>query len=222
MNAKAAAGTGPGATPSSGLIAGNTYPKYETRNPIARHLVAGYLDAFDAMIDRADDTDILEVGCGEGVLAVRLATRLAAAGRRYRIRGIDIGADVINEARARAVANEIEIAFDCRSVHDLSPPADAADLVIACEVMEHLAAPEEALATIASLARSHVLLSVPREPLWRLLNMARGKYLGTWGNTPGHVQNWSAAQFLDLIAGHLDIVEVAAPLPWTMVLARKP
>jgi hypothetical protein len=30
---------------------------------------------------------------------------------------------------------------------------------------------------------------VPREPIWRIGNMARGRYLGDLGNTPGHIQH---------------------------------
>ena len=36
-----------------------------------------------------------------------------------------------------------------------------------------------------------LLVSVPREPLWRGLNMARGAYMRDLGNTPGHVNHWS-------------------------------
>ena len=37
-------------------------------------------------------------------------------------------------------------------------------------------------------AQRHLLVSVPREPLWRGLNMARGAYLKDLGNTPGPPQ----------------------------------
>ena len=36
---------------------------------------------------------------------------------------------------------------------------------------------------------------MPREPLWRGLNMARGAYLKDLGNTPGHVNHWSKRSF---------------------------
>ena len=51
--------------------------------------------------------------------------------------------------------------------------------------------PEATLAEMARVARRHLLVSVPREPLWRGLNMARGAYLRDLGNTPGHVNHWS-------------------------------
>ncbi len=36
-----------------------------------------------------------------------------------------------------------------------------------------------------------ILLSVPKEPIWRICNMARGKYWKDLGNTPGHIQHWT-------------------------------
>ena len=46
--------------------------------------------------------------------------------------------------------------------------------------------PSTRVAEMARVARGgHLLVSVPREPLWRGLNMARGAYLKDLGNTPG-------------------------------------
>jgi hypothetical protein len=61
---------------------------------------------------------------------------------------------------------------------------------------------------------------VPREPLWRVLNLARGKYLADLGNTPGHVNHWSRGGFLDLLSRRFEIVEARTPLPWTMALCK--
>jgi hypothetical protein len=71
------------------------------------------------------------------------------------------------------------------------------------------------------VARRHVLLSVPREPLWRVLNVARGAYWRDWGNTPGHVQHWSRDEFVALVSRYFTLTRVVAPFPWTMVLAEK-
>ena len=55
----------------------------------------------------------------------------------------------------------------------LDPNRDSAELIVCCEVMEHLGDPEAALETLASLASPWAIVSVPREPLWRALNLAR-------------------------------------------------
>ena len=46
----------------------------------------------------------------------------------------------------------------------------------AIEVLEHVPDPAHTLAEMARCAQRHLLVSVPREPLWRALNMARGAY----------------------------------------------
>ena len=50
--------------------------------------------------------------------------------------------------------------------------------------------------------------------------MARGKYWGDLGNTPGHIQHWSRSGFVRLVGAHLDVTTVHSPTPWTMVAAR--
>ena len=78
--------------------------------------------------------------------------------------------------------------------------------------------PDAALRQMTRVARNWLLVSVPREPLWRALNLARGAYLPALGNTPGHLHHWSPAAFARLLAGHGEIVARRAPLPWTMLL----
>ena len=69
----------------------------------------------------------------------------------------------------------------------------------AAEVLEHLEDTEAAVNVLAQIATPYLVVSVPREPLWRILNLARGAYLKDLGNTPGHVQHWSTASFLRLL-----------------------
>jgi hypothetical protein len=91
--------------------------------------------------------------------------------------------------------------------------------VVCCEVLEHLTDPARALGVLARLAQPSLIVSVPREPLWRMLNMARGRYWRALGNTPGHLQHWSAPSFLALLEAHVEVREVRMPLPWTMRFA---
>ena len=60
----------------------------------------------------------------------------------------------------------------------------------------------------------------PDEPLWSLLNMARGKYWKSLGNTPGHIQKWSTASFRKVLQKYFIVEKTATPLPWTMCLCR--
>ena len=198
-----------------GNVAGNHYDKYASRNPIARALMNGFLGAFDGLAGQTGARSAFEVGCGEGELSLRLLRRGLA------VRGCDLEADVVAEANAAALAAGFGEPFAVRSIYDIADGEIAADLVVCCEVLEHLPDPRAGLARLAAQRMDHVLLSVPREPIWRVLNCARGKYLTDFGNTPGHLQHWSRRGFVELVGGHFEIVTVRSPLPWTMLLARR-
>ena len=74
------------------------------------------------------------------------------------------------------------------------------DMASAIEVLEHVPDPEHTVAEMARVAGRWLLVSVPREPLWRGLNMARGAYLRDLGNTPGHLNHWSKRSFVALLS----------------------
>jgi 2-polyprenyl-3-methyl-5-hydroxy-6-metoxy-1,4-benzoquinol methylase len=196
------------------VVAGNVYPKYTTRNPLARLLVANFQANLRALVQRAGACQLHEVGCGEGFLA----RRLAADG--YRVRGSDLSPATIAEARRRSAGSTPPIAFQVADLYRLDPERDAAELILCCEVLEHLPDTARALDVLGQLARPHLIASVPKEPLWRILNVARGKYWWELGNTPGHLQHWSGRAFTTLLAQRFEVVEVRNPLPWTMVLCR--
>ena len=124
---------------------------------------------------------------------------------------------------ARANAREQGVSpdlFKVRNIYDLEPGPDSADLIVCCEVFEHLEHPEEGLRALQRVATNYVIISVPREPIWCILNMVRGKYLAHFGNTPGHVQHWSRRSLVRLVDIYFDVVDVRNPLPWTMLLCR--
>ena len=93
-------------------------------------------------------------------------------------------------------------------------------MATAIEVLEHVPDPDATLAEMTRVARSHLLVSVPREPLWRIVNMARGAYWKSLGNTPGHVNHWSRVGFVSLLTRHGTVEEIRSPFPWTMLLVR--
>jgi SAM-dependent methyltransferase len=193
---------------------GNVYDKYGTTNPIARRLMAGFMSELDELVAVTGATEAHEVGCGEGELAIRLARK------GVRMRGTDAFPQVLEEARHRASAAGVEIDFEATRAEDLDPAHHGAELILCCEVLEHLADPGRALEVLASLATPWLIASVPREPLWRALNLARLSYVGELGNTPGHLNHWSKREFVRFLTSSFEVVEVRSPTPWTMVLCR--
>lgn len=195
-----------------GIPVGNVYDKYGTRNPIARHLVGQFLGNVLELVKTTGARDVHELGCGEGKL-----TQLIADLGVESVRGSDLSAQMIEQARAENRRPNVE--FAQRNLYELSSD-DAASLLVCCEVLEHLEDPRKALEAIRGLCRDYCLFSVPREPLWRIMNVARGKYLKDLGNTPGHLQHWGRRGFSRLINEYFEIVETRSPIPWTIVLCR--
>lgn len=203
------AGGGPAEVPT-----GNTFDKYGSTNPVVRRLMAGFEAALDRLFDQAAPRSVLDVGCGEGVLTYRWAERLG----EKPIVGIDLP-DPKLEAEWRTRRRE-NLEFRAMAADNL-PFADGTfELAAAIEVLEHVPDPERTLSEMARVASGHLLVSVPREPLWRVLNVARGAYLRDLGNTPGHVNHWSKRSFVRMVERHGRIVRACSPFPWTMVLVR--
>lgn len=194
--------------------AGNTYDKYATTNPVARRLVARFMRDLDAMVDRARPADLLDVGCGEGIVTARMARRADLA----RAVGLDR-----ESPRLRACWQEHRrggLEFVVGDAHALPFEDGSFDLACAIEMLEQSPDPALALGELARVARRHVLVSVPREPVWRMLNVARGAYVRSLGNSPGNVQHFSARAFVTLCRTVGEPLAVARPFPWTMVLLR--
>jgi 2-polyprenyl-3-methyl-5-hydroxy-6-metoxy-1,4-benzoquinol methylase len=193
---------------------GNTYDKYGSTNPVVKRLMGGFDGALDGLWAEASPESALDVGCGEGVLTERFAERL---GTRPVV-GVDL-----DDAKLRAEwekRSRPNLEFRALSGPDLPFAKDEFDIACAIEVLEHVPDPERTLAEMVRVARRHVLVSVPREPLWRALNVLRGAYVRELGNTPGHVNHWSRGAFLDFVNRHGRIAAIRSPFPWTMVLVR--
>jgi SAM-dependent methyltransferase len=198
----------------AGVVTGNTYDKYGSTNPVVRRLMAGFEATLEELFTLADPQSLLDVGCGEGVLVHQWAQRIAPKP----VVGIDLEEPSIQEGWAQRQAPNLE--YRIMKAEDL-PFADGEwDVATAIEVLEHVPDPAHTVAEMARVARRWLLVSVPREPLWRGLNLARGAYLKDLGNTPGHLNHWSKRSFVSLLSKHGEVVEARSPFPWTMLLVR--
>ncbi len=209
-----------------GVVTGNTYDKYGSSNPVVRRLMASFERQLDELFELAAPSSVLDVGCGEGVLVHRWARRLAERNPAApaRVVGIDLEEESIQAGWAERQAPNLEYrvmeASTSSPEGDLPFAAGEFDVVSAIEVLEHVPEPAHTVSEMARCAQRHLLVSVPREPLWRMLNMARGAYWPALGNTPGHLNHWSRGSFVKLLSRHGEVVEVRSPFPWTMLLVR--
>lgn len=200
----------------NGIVVGNAFDKYGSQNPVVRWLMKNFTDTISEWVAQVAPGSIHEVGCGEGYWVLQWNRQGIPA------RGSDFSEKVISLARENAQHSGLgSVSFSACSIYDLVPGRDSADLIVCCEVLEHVDDPEAGMLALQGIATDHLILSVPREPLWCVLNLSRGKYISRLGNTPGHVQQWSGRGFVEFVGSFFEIVEVRRPIPWTMILCRK-
>ena len=199
---------------AEGTVTGNTYDKYGSSNPVVKRLMGAFERTLDELFDQSDPDSLLDVGCGEGVLTHKWAQRLGDK----RVVGIDLDDPQLHALWEQRQARNLS--YQVMKAENL-PFADGEfDATTAIEVLEHVPDPAHTVAEMARVASGHLLVSVPREPLWRGLNMARGAYLKQLGNTPGHLNHWSKRSFVELLSRHGEVVQARSPFPWTMLLVR--
>lgn len=201
------------------IVYGNYEDKYNAANPISKMLMVGFLRAFDQNLQRlpADPEQVCEVGCGEGELLKRIHTIFPSAA----LSATDLSPDEVDKAKANCAPLPINFSVQNAEALDAYPDASF-DLVVCCEALEHLPNPRQGLRELWRISQKYVLVSVPNEPLWRMLNLSRGKYIKAWGNTPGHLNHWTVFQFPKFLReGNFLIKNRNYPLPWQMALLEK-
>ncbi len=191
---------------------GNTYDKYGSTNPIEQRMMRGFFDALDGFLDAiAPPARVLEIGVGEGVVNARIGERFPQAS----VVGLDLPDDELAGSWA-----ERDLSCVFGDATTLPFPDDAFDLVLAIEVFEHLPDTSGALVELRRVCAGSLIASVPFEPIWRVGNMARGRYIRDFGNTPGHINHWTSRGFRKLVATQFAVDETRNPMPWTMVRAH--
>lgn len=189
--------------------------KYESRNPISKYLVRRFDSAVAELVSCVSPATILEIGCGQGHVTELLLKHTSA-----QILATDISPSELAKAR-QLCASANRVAFSVADVEKLEPETERPQMVVCCEVLEHVQKPRQGLRAMLNLQAEWYLLSVPREPIWRAMNLIRGAYVSALGNTPGHVQHWSQRSFLSFLRDEgMEVVRCKSPLPWTVVLGR--
>jgi 2-polyprenyl-3-methyl-5-hydroxy-6-metoxy-1,4-benzoquinol methylase len=197
-----------------GIVIGNHTQKYTAKNPAIRWLTERFVARLDGMLgdiagSQQPATRPLEVGAGEGVISQKMHQRFGSAV------GLDLpDAGLREEWRERPGPSYLHADAQRLPFRD-----DQFDLVVCVEVLEHLTDPVAGLRELARVTTRHLLLSVPREPLFRGSNLVAGRYVKDLGNTPGHLNHWSGRSFQRFVSQVADVQAVATPYPWTIVWA---
>jgi ubiquinone/menaquinone biosynthesis C-methylase UbiE len=201
-----------------GVVIGNHTQKYTARNPAIRLLTERWVANLEGMFDlvgrdpSGPPAQALEVGCGEGVIADRMQRRWG------KVTALDLPDAGLRADWRRYPGPR----FLHASAHELPFGDHRFDVVVAAEVLEHLPDPEQGLRDMARVGRRHLVLSVPREPVFRSCNLVAGRYVRDLGNTPGHLNHWSRRGFVRFVSQVAEVRAVTSPFPWTTVWAVLP
>lgn len=185
-------------------------PKYNG-GIISNILVQNFLNTLIHFVLRLEiKTHFLEVGSGEG----QISSLLHKLG--FQIYGIDNDEERVkfskkNNPKIKFIKDDI---FKHKRLKKI-------DLVLCLEVLEHIKEYNLAIEKIHKLTDKYAIISVPNEPIWRILNFVRGKYIFSLGNTPGHLNNWTSKEISEKVKRKFNIIDIKTPLPWTMLLCEK-
>lgn len=198
-------GLPPGA---SVLAAGEDEAKYASSNVVVRKLIARLLRQLRVAADSTTGTWI-DVGVGEGLALEAMQVRAGS------LVGVEYRGDKLTAALQR-----LPSASGVRADAGMLPFSDhTADVVTCLEVLEHLSAPERAVAELARICHGRCVVSVPWEPYFHLGNLCRGKDIGRWGNNPEHVQQFRPSSLRRLLGRSFEQVNIHPCFPWIIGLA---
>lgn len=188
--------------------------EYQSANPVVKKLINSYYECIREIVSGLNSADrVLEVGCGAAESSSRIISMLK--GQHFEASDYDGRyVQMIKEKRPEIKARQ-------ESVYELQRADDEFGCVFLLEVLEHLDDYRKALSEIFRVSNKYVVISVPKEPLWRMLNMLRFKYLGSFGNTPGHINHWSVRSFRKLLSEYGEVVKIYEPAPWQIALVKK-
>ncbi len=194
----------------------------EGQGKIGSKLLDGYFRSVELLVQQSGvlerkSATAVEIGCGEGFSTQRLRELLP---KNIKLQASEYVAELVPKAQQR----NPKVSIIEESIYETTYADNTFDMVFLLEVLEHLDFPDKALQELARIIKpdGFLILGVPREPLWCTLNIARGKYLRHFGNTPGHLNHWPSFALRRFVEKNFGpVIQKKTPLPWTQVLAQK-
>ncbi|MEM7442068.1 MAG: bifunctional 2-polyprenyl-6-hydroxyphenol methylase/3-demethylubiquinol 3-O-methyltransferase UbiG [Pseudomonadota bacterium] len=130
-----------------------------------RDQVVAHFDRDGASLTPFSGLRIVDVGCGGGLLSEPIC-RLGA-----QVTGIDAGEEGVEVAKSHAKAMGLEIDYRVETAEDLAASGETYDVVLALEIIEHVAEIDQFVAALADLTSPGGLVFLST------LNRTRRSYL---------------------------------------------
>jgi ubiquinone/menaquinone biosynthesis C-methylase UbiE len=193
----------------------SNFAKHMSSNPIQRRLIDRFHHVLMGKIGGLAPTTFLDAGCGEGFVAQLLTQQFPG----MPITGFDFNEPSVELAKAKNPGHT----FVTASIYELPFSNGQFDVTGCFEVLEHLVDPAAALRELARVSKRAVVMSVPHEPYFSLMNAARGKNLDIRprGSDPDHRNLWTREAFRAFVEQELNIQWIGGSLPWTICVATK-
>lgn len=195
----------------------DNYKKHTSTNPAQRWLIQNFEKTLAKEIKKLKVSSILDAGCGEGFTLEFL--RKQGIGKAYE------GIDFLKTAIGIGKKVHPKVTLKQASIYELPYKANAFDLVLCTEVLEHLEKPRDAVKELFRVSKKYVLVSVPNEPIFMGSNFLRGKNWSRFGNDIEHINHWTMFNFPKLVQKNAgvktQIISKKYPFPWTMLVLEK-
>lgn len=189
------------------------YRKYHSGNPLQRRFLERLLTQIIRQARIIHPRSVLDAGCGEGFLLDRL--KHAGIGVK------NIGVDLSEDALAIAKKERPDLSLKKADLYSLPFKDSSFDLVLCCEVFQHLKDPKKALKELHRVAKQYVIFSVPNEPLFKTANFMRGKHVLNFGDDASHLNHWSGDSFEEFVSKYFTVFTRKQPFPWTILVGEK-
>jgi len=186
--------------------------KYANKNPIHRFVLSRFFDVVAEEIGKVSREKVLEFGCGEGMLLQELKNR------NIYFKSL-LGIDIRDDALMQASALHPEYLFEKKDIMKWDYQSNSFDLIIVSEVLEHLQNPDQVLERLIELSRKDILLTIPWEPWFRLMNLLRGRDILRFGNHPEHVNQWGFRDFVRFVNKYAIVKDAKISFPFIIVMA---
>jgi len=187
--------------------------KYKNKNVFHQLALSQFFDKIALEIEKMNPKTVFEFGCGEGLFLEQLKERKIIFSELI---GLDLREDALQYARTLHPNYE----FINEDVMAWKSKRENYDLVIASQVLEHLNKPDKFLERLTMLSNRYLLLTVPWEPWFRLMNLLRGRDLIRFGNHPEHINRWGKNSFIEFVETKARVIKSVTAFPFTIVVAE--
>lgn len=192
----------------------DNYRKHKSSSTLQQKLLNNFEDNLIREVKNLNPSSILDVGCGEGFTLEKLRER--NIGEHLE------GVDYLDLAIKLGKKEHPQLKLKTGSIYDLDYKDNSFDVVICSEVLEHIDDPAKGLAELVRVSKKYCVLSVPNEPIFMMGNLLRGKNVSRFGNDIEHINHWTFWQFRKFVGTKLEVIKEIHPLPWTLIVAKKP